>query len=68
MLRALGERFIPNKVVLFVPEVGTPEITKIVSYAEDYNSIEGKATAYVCINFSCKLPVTSVSEMLNLLE
>ena len=68
MLRALGERFLPNKVVLFVPDGEATEITEIASYAEDYNSIKGRATAYVCVNFSCQLPVTSVSEMFNLLE
>jgi uncharacterized protein YyaL (SSP411 family) len=68
MLRALGKRFLPNKVVLFVPEGETTEITEIASFATEYKSIEGSATAYVCINFSCQLPVTSVSEMLKILE
>jgi hypothetical protein len=68
MLKALGERYLPNKVVLFVPDGETSEITEIASYAKDYNSIEGRATAYVCVNFSCQLPVTSAAEMLKLLE
>jgi uncharacterized protein YyaL (SSP411 family) len=68
MLRVLGERFIPNKVVLFVPDDKTTDITDIADYTKSYKSIRGKATAYVCINFTCKLPVTSISEMLKLLE
>ena len=68
MLRALGERFLPSKVVLFVPDGETSVITEIAGYAKDYISVEGKATAYVCVDFSCQLPVTSVSEMLKLLE
>jgi uncharacterized protein YyaL (SSP411 family) len=68
MLGALGERYLPNKVVLFVPDIETSEIVEIASYTKDYNSIEGKATAYVCVNFSCQLPVTSASEMLKLLK
>ncbi len=68
MLRALGERFLPNKVVLFVPDGEASEVTEIAPYAEGYRSVDGKATAYVCVNFSCQLPVTSISEMLNLLE
>jgi len=55
-------------VVLFVPDGEATEITEIAPYAEGYRSVDGKATAYVCVNFSCQLPVTSVSEMLNLLE
>jgi uncharacterized protein YyaL (SSP411 family) len=68
MLRALRERFLPNKVVLFVPDGEAPEVTEIAPYAEGYRIVDGKATAYVCVNFSCQLPVTSVSEMLHLLE
>jgi len=68
MLRALGESFLPNKVVLFVPDGETSEITEIAGYAGDYVSVEGRATAYVCVNFSCQLPVTGVSEMLKLLK
>jgi uncharacterized protein YyaL (SSP411 family) len=68
MLRALGEGYLPNKVVLFVPVGEASGITEIAGYAKDHTSIEGKATAYVCVNFSCQLPVTNVSEMLKLLE
>jgi uncharacterized protein YyaL (SSP411 family) len=67
MLGTLGERFLPNKVTLFIPEGETSGVTEIASYAKDYKSIDGRATAYVCVNFSCQLPVTSVSEMLKLL-
>jgi uncharacterized protein YyaL (SSP411 family) len=68
MLKVLGEKFIPNKVVLFIPNDKTTDITEIADYTKSYESIRGKATAYVCINFTCKLPVTSTSEMLKLLE
>ena len=67
MLGALGERFLPSKVVLFVPDGKASGITESASYAKDYKSVEGRATAYVCVDFSCQLPVTSVSEMLKLL-
>jgi uncharacterized protein YyaL (SSP411 family) len=68
MLRVLGERYLPNKVVLFVPDGETADISEIANYTKDYNSIDGKATAYVCVNYSCQLPVTSVSKMLKLVE
>ena len=68
LLGALGEGFLPNMVVLFVPDGGAHMVTEIAGYAADYGSIDGKATAYVCVNFSCQLPVTSVSQMLKLLE
>ena len=68
MRGALGERYLPNIVVLFVQDGEASEITEIASYAKEYTSIEGRATAYVCVDFSCQLPVVSVSEMLKLLE
>jgi uncharacterized protein YyaL (SSP411 family) len=68
MLRALSERFLPNKVVLFIPDGETVDIAEIASYVKDYINVEGRATAYVCVNFSCLLPVTSASEMLKLVE
>ena len=68
MLGALGERFLPSKVVLFVPDGEASEVTEVAGYAKDFESIDGRATAYVCVDFSCQLPVTSASEMLKLLE
>jgi uncharacterized protein YyaL (SSP411 family) len=68
-IATLWSNFIPNKVVVFKP-VGekTPKIEKIAEYTKNYRAIEGKATAYVCSNFSCKKPTTDPQEMLKLLE
>ncbi len=52
MLKALRKEFIPNKVVIFRPD-GESEITRISDYTKDLSSKGGKATAYVCRNFSC---------------
>jgi uncharacterized protein YyaL (SSP411 family) len=62
---ALRTRFIPNKVVLLKP-VGEeePEIVHLAAYAKTYGALEGRATAYVCSNYSCQLPTTDVMEML----
>jgi len=64
MLRALQEKFIPNKVVIFRPDGDASEIVKLAPYTEQQRSIAGKATAYVCQNFACKAPTTDVEEML----
>jgi uncharacterized protein YyaL (SSP411 family) len=68
-IAALRSKFIPNKVVVLKP-IGekTPKIEKIAEYIKNYRAIEGKATAYVCSNFSCKKPTTDPQEMLKLLE
>lgn len=67
MLKAMNERYIPNSVVLF-REDGDEEIVKIAKYTENQRSIGGKATAYVCQNYACNLPVTSVKDLLRELD
>ena len=68
MLRALRGTFIPNKVVLLRPDgTGAPPITRIAEFTENQKSVDGKATAYVCMNYACKLPTTDAGQMLALL-
>jgi uncharacterized protein YyaL (SSP411 family) len=69
MLKALRSRFIPNKVALFRPtEKESPHIDKLAEYVKYQVSLDGKATAYVCMNFACKEPTTEVSKMLGLIK
>jgi len=69
MLEAIRRRFIPNKIVILRPtEQKSPEIDHIAPFAEYRSSIDGKATAYVSLNYNCKLPTTHVSTMLELLN
>ena len=69
MLRSLGKHFIPYKVVLLKhDDQETADITRIAEYTEYHSSFDGKATAYVCLDFACKMPVTNTEEMLKLLN
>lgn len=69
MLNALRRNFIPNKVVLFRPaDQEAPGITRIAEFTQNQSSIDGKATAYVCLNYSCKMPTTDIKKMLELLK
>ncbi len=68
MVQALRTTFVPNKIVLFRPsEKESPEIIRLAEYTKSQSSIDGKATAYVCLNYSCKLPTTDPGKMLELL-
>ncbi len=68
MLKALRAHFVPNKVVLLRPSgLKDPWITRLAKFTEYHSSINGKATAYVCVNYQCEMPTTDVSEMLGLL-
>ena len=69
MLSSLGKHFIPYKVVLLKhDDQETADITRIAEYTEYHSSFDGKATAYVCLDFACKMPVTNTAEMLKLLN
>jgi len=69
MIRALNKEFIPNKVVVFNPiNEDNSEIIKIAPYIKDEKAVEGKATAYICKNFACGMPITNVTEMLKSLN
>ena len=69
MLDLVRREFIPHKVLLFHPT--TPdqrEIEEIAPYTKELQSINGQATAYVCQNYQCRLPVTDPEKMMELLN
>ena len=69
MLEALRKHFIPNKVVILKDAKSkSPEIIRIAEFTKYQTSIDGKATAYVCADYKCKMPTTDVSKMLELLN
>jgi uncharacterized protein YyaL (SSP411 family) len=69
MAQALRRAFVPNKVVLFRPAgVQRPEIAELAPFTLYQRSVDGRATAYVCRDYACQLPVTDSKEMLRLLE
>jgi uncharacterized protein YyaL (SSP411 family) len=69
MVKALRTRFLPNKVVLLNPgERESPEIAQLAEFTRNQSSIGGRATAYICLNYNCKLPTTDISKMLELLN
>lgn len=66
MLAALRKPFIPQKVVLFredKPDAAS-DIAEIAPYTRSMATRNGQATAYVCQDFACRLPTTSVEQML----
>ena len=69
MVEALRGQFAPNKVVLFRPSgEDRPEISNLAPFTRFQRSIDGRATAYVCRDYACELPVTDSEQMLRLLQ
>lgn len=69
MLQSLTLEFLPNVAVL-LKDTSTkdPTLSTLAPFTKDYKSLDGKATAYVCHNFRCSLPVIRADEMLKLLR
>jgi uncharacterized protein YyaL (SSP411 family) len=66
--QALSGRFLPNKVVLLIPEgKEAAAIKKIAPFTESFRGEKGKATMYVCTDRSCLKPTTDIGEMIGLL-
>ena len=69
MLTALRKTFIPNRVVIFRPlDENASEIDALAGFIKKHEALDGKATAYVCVEHFCKLPTTDINEMLNMLK
>ena len=69
MLEALNLNYHPNKVTLFRPiGIQKPAIAELAEFTESQTPIDGKATAYVCKDYTCSAPTTDINEMLKLLK
>jgi uncharacterized protein YyaL (SSP411 family) len=69
LLRVVRQRFLPHAVVLEAD--GGPHQQQLAKWLPFLSSIgrqNGRATAYVCENYACNLPVTSPEELAKLLQ
>jgi len=67
MVEALHSVYVPNKVILNRPEGESPGIVEISEFTGEKTIKDGSATAYVCKNNSCRMPVNDVARMLQLM-
>ncbi|MFH1194223.1 MAG: thioredoxin domain-containing protein [bacterium] len=64
MIEIVNQDFIPNKVVMLADE----NLKNIFPHLAGYIFIEGKATAYVCKNYACELPVNEPHQLAKIFE
>lgn len=62
MLDILREDFRPFTVTMFYSDI-TNEIKSVAPFVENYSTVDGKTTAYVCENFACQAPITDVDKL-----
>jgi uncharacterized protein YyaL (SSP411 family) len=69
LLSVVRSRYLPQAVVLVVPDGKAGEqLRRLAPFTEHYASIDGRAAAYVCRDFQCKLPTTDPAKLAELLE
>jgi uncharacterized protein YyaL (SSP411 family) len=70
LLKAIHSRFIPNRIIAFL-DPSSPdavELAKKIPLLSGRETVDGKATAYVCENFTCQLPATTPEELIQQLS
>jgi uncharacterized protein YyaL (SSP411 family) len=68
MIQAIGQKFLPRKVLIVRgTEYQRKTLNRLAPFTKFHASINGRATAHVCIDFSCKLPTDKPEQMLRLL-
>jgi uncharacterized protein YyaL (SSP411 family) len=54
--------YLPTSFTLFLSDEQNADYAKLYPGAAEYKALDGKATAYICQNFSCQLPVVTLQE------
>jgi len=69
MINAVYNAYVPNKVLIHrKTEQESPDIDNYANFVQFFENLDGKATAYVCINKTCKPPTHDIDKMLEFLN
>jgi uncharacterized protein len=68
LLSVVNQRYLPNKVLFVVDGADGKQLAGWLPFIEGMHPLNGKATAYVCENYTCKLPTTDPAQVAHLLD
>jgi len=68
LLRELFRHFSPNQVTLLADEGSRPVLEQGIAAIGGMQPVNGRASAYVCRDYTCQLPVSEPSELAKLLQ
>jgi uncharacterized protein YyaL (SSP411 family) len=69
LLETIRDNYLPNKALIFRPtDIESPKIDEISNFIMYFDKYEDKATAYICINKTCKPPTNNPEKMLEFLS
>ncbi|MBI3549806.1 MAG: thioredoxin domain-containing protein [Elusimicrobia bacterium] len=68
LLRVVRRRFLPNSIVILADGgINQQMLSRRTPFLKDMTPSDGKAAAYVCVNFACKLSVNEPAALESLL-
>jgi uncharacterized protein YyaL (SSP411 family) len=67
LLETVHGRYLPNKLLVVASPDQVEELSQRIPLLAGRTQIEGAASAYVCENYACQLPVTEPEALLKLL-
>jgi uncharacterized protein YyaL (SSP411 family) len=69
MVRAFGRLYAPRAVLLFKDSTDAADnIGGLSKFTENYTTVRGRTTAYVCTDFRCELPTIDIDEAVRRVE
>jgi len=68
LLAEVDKRFLPNKVILAATSASRPLLEPLVPFLKTVQPAGGRPTAYVCEDFTCRLPTTDPTILAGLLD
>ncbi|PTM57806.1 hypothetical protein C8J48_0368 [Desmospora activa DSM 45169] len=63
MLHEVQTAYLPEAVLIYRSKETADVIARLAPFTVEQTAVNGKATAYICENFACRQPVTSLAEL-----
>jgi uncharacterized protein YyaL (SSP411 family) len=67
LLHEIARRYLPFAIAFQTTDRTRPAVSRVLPFAESMAPVDGRAAAYVCREFACQRPVTTVLDLDRLL-
>lgn len=68
MLREIRKLFMPDCSIVLLDDASRAKLNEWMPFTAPMRMVEGRATAYVCEDYACQLPVNQLDELVKLLQ
>ncbi len=68
LIRAAQTKYMPNALQILLTPQNRDSLTARLPVLERYMEVDGHPAAYVCVNYTCQLPVTDPTALTSLLD